>query len=226
MAGTGITQHVAFRALMRSVLINMVATTVVYELSVPHFPANSLLPLAISGLPPILWLAYSIIKLWAVDFLGLFAVENVIVNMVALVLSHTEMQALIGRSMQNVVLAAIFLASLAFRKPLVLFMARQFATGNDPDLKSSFDAAAMQPDALRTYRALTWLWVAGLLIKAAGNFLLATQSTTRDYLIFSPLWDLASDSVLVTASILYGRMKLAGAGRPGDLREVAKASPG
>jgi len=215
-ARTGITQHVAFRALMRSVVINMVATSVLYRLSAPHFPANSLLPLAISGLPPVLWLAYSILKLWAIDFLGLFAVENVAVSMIALLLSHTEMQALIWRSTQNVFLAAIFLASLAFRKPLVLFMARQFATGNDPSLKNAFDVAATQPGAIQTYRVLTWLWVVGLLIKAGGSLFLATQFATGDYLIFSPLWDLVSDSVLVAASILYGRAKLAGGTK--DLR--------
>ena len=77
--------HVAVRALFKSVLINMAAPALLYHLATPHFPANSLLPLAISGVPPIAWMSYSVIKLRAIDFLGLFAAENVIVSMAALV---------------------------------------------------------------------------------------------------------------------------------------------
>lgn len=201
--------HVAVRALFKSVLINMLAPAVLYRLATPHFAASSLAPLAISGVPPILWLAYSVTKLRAIDFLGLFAAENVMVSMAALLLAHTERGALIGRSMQNVVLAAIFLGSLAFARPLVLHMARQLSTGNDPEKRQSFDLAASQPWAMRTYRALTWGWALALLIKAAGSYLLALHVPTKDFLVLSPLWDLASDSVLLTWSLLYGRIGLA-----------------
>ena len=203
-----VTGHVAVRALFKSVLINMIVPGVLYKLSVSHFPATSLLPLAISGVPPILWLAYSVIKLRAIDFLGLFAAENVVVSMAALVLAHNEREALIGRAMQNVILAAIFLVSLAFAKPLVFHMGRQLATGNDPSRRDAFDAAAEQPGALRAYRVLTCGWILALLIKAAGSYYLGGHFSTKDYLIVSPLWDLASDSVLVTWSLLYGKAKL------------------
>jgi hypothetical protein len=206
-----VTGHVAVRALFKSVLINMAGPAVLYRLSTPHFPAASLLPLAISGIPPILWLAYSVIRLRAIDFLGLFAAENVVVSMAALLLAHTERGALIGRSMQNVILAALFLGSLATARPLMFHMSRQLSTGNDPDKRQAFDAAATQPDALRAYRLLTLGWTAALLIKAAVSYYLGANLSTKDFLIWSPLWDLASDSVLVTASILYGRKALAAA---------------
>jgi hypothetical protein len=200
--------HVAVRALFKSVLINMLAPAVLYRLSAPQFPASSLLPLAISGIPPILWLAYSVIKLRAIDFLGLFAAENVIVSMAALVLAHTERGALIGRSMQNVILAAIFLGSLAMSRPMMFHMARQLSTGNAPAKRQSFDLAATQPIALRAYRMLTIGWTLALLIKAAGSYWLGANFAAKDFLLLSPLWDLISDSVLVTASILYGRKAL------------------
>ena len=204
-----VTGHVAVRALVKSVLINMVAPALLYRLAAPQFSANSLLPLAISGMPPILWLAFSVIKLRAIDFLGLFAAENVVVSMAALVLAHTERGALIGRSMQNVLLAALFLGSLATARPLMFHMARQLTTGNDPTKRESFDQAATQPDALRAYRVLTLGWTAALLIKAAGGYWLGANLPAKDFLLFSPLWDLISDSVLVTGSILYGRKALA-----------------
>lgn len=204
-----VTSHVAVRALFKSALINMAAPALLYRLAAPHFPADSLLPLAISGIPPILWLAYSVVKLRAIDFLGLFAAENVVVSIAALLLADTERGALIGRSMQNVVLAALFLGSLAMARPLMFHMARQLSTGNDPGKRQSFDLAAGRPHALRVYRVLTLGWTAALLIKAAGSYYLAATFVAKDFLVFSPLWDLVSDSVLVTASILYGRKALA-----------------
>ena len=176
-------RHVAVQALFKSVLINMVAPAVLYRLSASHFPANSLVPLALSGMPPILWLAYGVIRLRAIDFLGLFAAENV-------------------------VLAAIFLASLAFARPLFFHMARQLNTGNDPAKRQDFDTAADQPGAMHDYRMLTLGWTVALLIKAAGSYYLGAHFTAKDYLLLSPLWDLVSDSTLVTCSLLYGRAKL------------------
>jgi hypothetical protein len=204
-----VTGHVAVRALLKSVAINMLAPAVLYRLMAAQFPAESLWPLAISGVPPILWLAYSVIRLRAIDFLGLFAAENVVVSMTALLLAHTERGALIGRSMQNVILAALFLGSLALARPLMFHMARQLTTGNDPARRASFDAEATRPSALHAYRVLTLGWTAALLIKAAGSYWLGANFAAKDFLLFSPLWDLVSDSVLVTASILYGRRALA-----------------
>ena len=203
-----VTGHVAVRALFKSVLINLVAPAVLYRLAAPRFGAHSLLPLAISGIPPIAWLAFSVIRLRAIDVLGLFAAENVVVSMAALVLAHSERGALIGRSMQNVILAALFLGSLATARPLVFHMARQLSTGNDPTKRQSFDHDATQPRALQAYRVLTLGWAAALLIKAAGSYWLGATFAAKDFLVFSPLWDLASDSCLVTASILYARKAL------------------
>jgi hypothetical protein len=213
-----VTSHVAVRALLKSVLINMLAPALLYRLATPHFAANSLLPLAISGVPPIAWLGYSVIKLRAIDFLGLFAAENVVVSMAALVLAHTEREALIWRSMQNVVLAAIFMASLALAKPLMFHMSRQLSTGNDPAKRESFDRAASQPHAMDAYRILTWVWLAALLIKAAGSYFLAAHLSTKDFLVASPLWDLISDSALVTWSVVYGRARL------GSLKDAAASA--
>jgi hypothetical protein len=204
----GVTSHIAVRALFKSVLITMLAPALLYKLAAPHFAPFSLMPLAISGIPPILWLAYGLAKLRAIDVLGFFAAENVVVSMAALVLSHTERDALLGRSMQNVLLAAVFLASLAFARPLMFYMSRQLSSGNDPKTRRSFERAASQPNALAVYRALTWGWILALLIKAAGGYYLAAHFSTRDFLVYSPLWDLVSDSLLVTCTVLYGRARL------------------
>lgn len=217
-----LSSHVAVKALFKSVVISMVAPAVIYSLAVPHFAAMSLAPLALSGAAPIIWLAYGIIKFRAIDFLGLFAAENMVVRMTALALAHSEQQALIGRSTENVFLAALFVASLATSKPLVLQMARQLQTGNDPAKRDAFDAVATRPAALKTYQTLTLGWTVALLIKAAGAYLLAANFATKDYLLLSPLWDIVSDGVLVSWSMLYGRSRLLQ--RPAEDVELAQQS--
>lgn len=174
----------------------------------PHFPHDSLIPLALSGLPPAFALFYSIFKQRAVDFLGLIGAENVVVDLLAIVLSHGEHAALLGRALQNPILALFFLGSLVTGKPLVLAMSRQLSTGNDPAKRVQFDAVASQPHALRTYRFMTWVWVAAMLIKGAGSVVLADLFNTKDYLVFNPMWSLSSDILLFVWSMLYGRAKL------------------
>lgn len=201
--------RLALQALGQSVLINMVAPGIVYHLVQRANPQAGLLALAASGLPPALWLGWTWWRKRAIDFLGLFSAENVVVAMVALMLAHGEREALIGRSMQNVILAALFLVTLRAGRPMLFHMTRQLTTGNDPARRAQFDADAATPRALATYRALTWGWIAALLIKACGAYVLGANLPTASYLIASPLWDLVSDSCLVTWSILYGRAHLA-----------------
>jgi len=202
------THHVAIRALVQSVLINMVAPTVVYRLMAPLFPAGSLLPLALSGLPPALMLAYTVIRLRAIDILGLIAAENVVVELLAAALAHGEQQALLGRALENPILAVVFMGSLFIGEPLALSMSRQFSTGNDPAKRAAFDAVARQDNTLKVYKVITAAWVAALLLKALGGMAWADLFTTKDYLIVNGLWSLATDGILVTWSLLYGRAKL------------------
>ena len=202
------THHVAVKALIKSVLINMVAPTIVYRLAEPHFAAGSLAPLALSGLPPALVLAYTITRLRTIDILGLFAAENVVVELGAAMLAHGERQALLGRALENPILALFFVGSLFVGEPLALAMSRQFSTGNDAAKRASFDAVAKQPDALKVYRVITWVWAAGLIGKALGSMVWADIFSTKDYLIGNGLWSLVTDGMLVTWSLLYGRAKL------------------
>lgn len=202
------THHVAYLSLARSLLISMVAPSLIYRFTESHFPAASLWPLALSGLPPALALMYSVFKLRAVDFLGLIAAENVVVDMMALVLSHSEKGALLGRAFENPILAVFFFGSLAIGKPLALSMSRQLSTGNSLAKRTEFDAVASQPNAMSVYRFMTWVWGFSMLGKAVGNVVIAELFVTKQYLVFNPIWSLVTDIALVTWTMLYGRAKL------------------
>lgn len=202
------TRHVAFLSLVRSMFISMVAPSILYHYAAPHFAHGSMWPLALSGLPPVLALAYSVFHLKAVEFLGLIAAENVVVDMLALLFAHTEQGALAGRAFENPILAVIFVISIVAGKPLMLSMSRQLSTGNDPEKRIAFDAVATQPHAMRVYRFMTWAWVFAFMVKALGNYLLSQSVSTKDFLLFNPIWSLGTDIVLITWTTLYGHARL------------------
>ena len=215
------TRHVAFLSLVRSMFISMVAPSIIYHYVAPYFAAGSMWPLGLSGLPPILALAYSVFRLKAVDFLGLIAAENVVVDMLALLFAHTEKGALAGRALENPILALIFVISIFLGKPLMLSMSRQLSTGNDPQKRIAFDAIATQPYAMRVYRFMTWAWVVAFLIKAVGNYVISQSFSTKEFLLFNPIWSLGTDIVLITWTTLYGHAKLVSPKKPDPVSAVA-----
>jgi hypothetical protein len=195
-------------ALWRSIFLNVICPYLLYRLLAPRFLSGSLLPLALSSVPPLLGLVYGLIRQRTIDFIAFFAAEDIAVSMVSLMLAHTEVSALVGRSLQNAVLGVIFLGSLALSRPLVLYIARQFVTGNDSQARERFDLIVNQPDARKVYRNMTWVWAVAMFAKSAGSVLLALIVPAQNYLVFSPIWTYGSDALLVWWSVNYGYRKL------------------
>src|SRR5271156_5860817 len=106
----------ALRGLARSVFINVICTYFLYRLLEAHFPSGSLLPLAISGLLPLFGLADGVVRQGSIDIIGLFAAEDIAVLLIALSLAHDATSALVGRSLQNAVLAVLFLGSVLIER--------------------------------------------------------------------------------------------------------------
>ena len=198
----------ALRGLARSVFINVICAYFLYRLLEPHFPPGSLLPLAISGLVPLFGLAYGVVRQGSIDIIGLFAAEDIAVSLIALSLAHDATSALVGRSLQNAVLAVLFLGSVLIKRPIMLYVARQFVTGNEPSGKARFDQMAGQSDAKRVYRTMTLVWALTLIAKSAVSVVIALVCSTRQYLILSPLFAYGSDVLLIWWSFHYGYSKL------------------
>jgi hypothetical protein len=57
------------------------------------------------------------------------------------------------------------------------------------------------------------------------SYYLGAHFSTKDYLLASPLWDLVSDAVLVTWSLIYGKAKLGSSGGGAPPPAPSKAVP-
>jgi hypothetical protein len=198
----------ALRGLGRSVFINVVCTYFLYRLLEPHFPSGSLMPLAISGLLPLFSMVHGVMRERSIDIIGLFAAEDIAVSLIAISFAHTAASALVGRSLQNAALGVMFFGSVLIKRPIMLYVARQFVTGNEPSGKARFDQMAKQSDAKRVYRTMTLVWALTLLAKSVVSVAIALVCSTREYLILSPLFAYSSDVALIWWSFHYGYSKL------------------
>ena len=218
----------ALRGLGRSVFINVVCTYVLYRLLEPHFPSGSLMPLAISGLLPLFGLVYGVVRERSIDIIGLFAAEDIAVSLIAISLAHTATSALVGRSLQNAVLGVMFFGSVLIKRPIMLYVARQFVTGNEPSGKARFDQMAKQSDAKRVYRAMTLVWALTLTAKSVVSVGIALVFSTKQYLILSPLFAYSSDVALIWWSFRYGYSKLGhyARGAQDGAKEIVKPGEG
>ena len=198
----------ALRGLARSVFINVVCTYLLYRLLEPHFHRGSLIPLAVSGLLPLFGLTYGVIRQRSIDVIGLFAAEDIAVSLIALLLAHSAMSALVGRSLQNAVLGLLFLGSVLIKRPIMLYVARQFVTGNEASGKARFDQMAARSDARSVYRTMTLIWSLVLFAKSVMSVVIALTCSTRLYLILSPVSAYGSDVLLIWWSFRYGYSKL------------------
>lgn len=162
----------ALRGLRNSLVINVLCPYFLYRALAPHFASQSVLPLGVSGSIPLLNLACSLFHRHALDVLALFAAEDVIVSLAATLLARTPTALLIGRSFQNAILGIIFLCSLVVGRPLMLYIARQVATGNEPAAIVRFDQHALRDDVLQVYRFMTMVWAVVLFAKSSVSIVL------------------------------------------------------
>ncbi|HEY2459924.1 MAG TPA: VC0807 family protein [Candidatus Acidoferrum sp.] len=200
--------YAALRGVAASMFVNVFCTYLVYRFLEARFRSGSVLPLAVSGLVPILGMTYGLLRQRAIDIIGFFAAEDIAVSLVASVFAHSSTSALVGRSFQNAVLGGVFLGSILMDRPFMLYVARQFVTGNDAAHRSRFDQIAMRPDAKRVYRIMTLVWAIVLFAKSAVTVILALSLTVTQYLVLSPVFTYGTDIFLVWWSVRYGYSKL------------------
>jgi hypothetical protein len=198
----------AMRALAASLFINALCPYVLYCFLEPHFAPVSLVPLAFCGLFPLLGLTIGFARQRALDIIGLFALVEVAVAIVTALMAHSASGALLGRTLQNLVLSGIFFISVLLGRPIMLYVARQFVTGNNAGYRARFDQIANRPDTMRVYKVMTLVWAIMLLLKNIVGIPLALSLSTRQFLVAAPIFNYGADIGLVWWSMRYGYSRL------------------
>jgi hypothetical protein len=198
----------ALRDLSASLFINALCPYLLYQYLAPQFPAASLLPLAYSSAFPVFGLIFNLARRHSLDFIALLALVEVTVALVAIGLSNTAAQALIGRSLPNAALGIIFLFSILLNRTIMSPIARQFVAGNDIARRTQFDQIALTPDGLHVFKVITLVWTVALAVKCAINLWSAVSLSPSHFLLVSPAFSYGLDLVLVCWAIRYGKARL------------------
>jgi hypothetical protein len=200
-------RNAAIASILLSLFINGVCPYLLYRYLAPHYPGGSLTPLVYASAFPLFGLILGYVRTRAIDFIALIALFEITFNVSAALLSSSIRYALIARAMQGLLTASIFLISAAIRRPIIFFLARQFATVGDPERVKRFNAV----DALdegRTFRIATLAWGFGLIAIAVVNTGLALTLSAAGYLLFSQFTGIAGNVALVIWTVRYTRARL------------------
>jgi hypothetical protein len=198
----------ALRNLSGSLFISALCPYLLYQYLAPRFPAASLVPLSCASAFPIFGLIFSLARRRVLDFIALLALLEVVVALVAIALSSSQSEALIGRSLPNAVLGVIFLVSVFWNRPIMRSIARQIVAGSDAGLRTRFDRIALTPNGLHVFRVITLAWTVALLVKCATSLWSAASLSAAHFMFVSPAFNYGLDLVVVFWSIRYGRSKL------------------
>jgi hypothetical protein len=190
-----------------SILINGVMPFVLYKLLVPYFPAGSIMPFVYASAFPLVGLAAGYVRTRMVDFIALIALFGIAYSVVTALLAGQVRSAMILGATQAFSIAAGFLVSALIGRPVIFFIARQFAAGNSKERRAQFEAVNAA-DGVRTFFIATMVWVVGIAGLGVASMTLAVLFPPASYLLFNNIINTAVNVLLVVWTIRFTRTRL------------------
>ncbi|HEY1709980.1 MAG TPA: VC0807 family protein [Rhizomicrobium sp.] len=190
-----------------SLLLNGVLPFALYKILVPHFPANSVMPLLYASAFPVLGLAISLIRTRVIDAIAIFALFGIAYSIATTVLAGEIRLALILGSTQGFLIAGAFFVSALMGRPIVFYIVRQFAAGNDPERRARF-AAVDRADGGRTLYIATMVWAVGTAALSAVALTLAFTLPPATYILVNNIVNTAVNIALVVWTSRFVRTRL------------------
>lgn len=192
------------RSLVPNLVINGVLPILLYQLLtgngvavVPALVAGSAFPLAYT-----LW---SWARTRHLDLIAGISLFFIVVSAAASLISGSTRFTLIKESFFTGLFGLVFFGSLLVARPLMFYIARQFAAGGDPAHVRRWDDLWQYPGFRHVMRVMTAIWgaafVADALIRVGLVFLL----TTSVFLVASQVLFYGMFAVTMFVTIAYGR---------------------
>jgi hypothetical protein len=201
----------AYRSIGISLIINGALPYAIYKFLAPHYPPTSVLPFVYASAFPVVGLVANFIRSRVVDMIAVIALIGLSYAVITALLAGEIRFAMIMSSMQNFVIAALFLGSVLIGRPMIFYISRQFAAGNDPVFRQMFTAANAH-DGGRACRNATLVWVVALIGMGITAYVLAKTLSPANYLLAANVMNIVVNVVLVVWTIRYVSVHLERAG--------------
>jgi hypothetical protein len=197
----------ALKSVALSLFINAVLPFVIYKVLEPHFPSGSVMPLLYASSFPVLDLAFGLIRKRSVDAIAVIALFGIAWSVSSVLFAGEIRLAMIYGATQGYVIAAVFFGSMLIGKPVLFFIFRQFAAGNDLDARVRF-GVVNEKDGWRTIRIATVVWTVGILVLTTISLTLARLLPPATYILTNNVINIAVNIALVIWSIRFVRPRL------------------
>jgi hypothetical protein len=199
------------KALIQSLLINILGPYIVFTLAEPHFPADSTTPLLLSALVPAIEFTILYWRQRVVDVIAIISLVQLTGSIVITLLAHTAHSAIVGHALMPAAEGFVFLVSILIGQPMLKPLSRQTMAGSDRERQARFDAISKLKGAHRVFVRLTWVWVVTLCLNSAILLAAAYTLSNATYVLVSTIITYGILALLIWGGIRYGRSAVAAA---------------
>lgn len=197
------------RSLMPSIIVNGVLTYLIFSFLKSHTAASDLVALLASSIPALIGECVTISRQRQIDVLGAFVLGALAVSAIVSAIGGDARLVLVRESFVTVVLGAACLVSLFVPRiaprPLMFYIIRYFATGNDPARAVAFDARWQSPAFRRYIRTITLVWGVVYLVEFPVRLTMVYTLSIKQFLAIAPIFFYVVLFGLIAFSISYGR---------------------
>lgn len=162
-----------------------------------------------SAVPPLLWSGYELAKTRRLDAVSLLVVASIILTLAATALGGSPRLIQIRDALVTGAVGVLFLFSLLMEKPLIFYLARATSARNTEQGAAQFEAMWQEEGVRRTFRLMTAVWGAGLILQTAVMCFFAWIWPISRYLLLGPFIGYGIFGLLLLWSIWYGSKRKA-----------------
>jgi len=206
---------------MPSILIDGVLVYLIYSFLKSQTSVSDLVALLISSVPILLNEIVSISRHRQLDVFGCMILVLLAITAVASFIGGDPKLLLVRESFSTLALAVACIVSLPFPRPLMFYIIRFFATGNDPARAPAFNARWQYPAFRRYMRIVTVAWGIVYLIEFPVRIFMVYHMPIQQYLAISPIAFYAILFVLIGFTITYARRMMSRFAEQNNQREDA-----
>jgi len=210
-----ISQRSAAQIWFPTIVINVILPTATYYALVHAAHTPDVPALLISGIWPLLEIAYTIRRERHVDEFSVFVLIGIAIGVLTTAFSADARAVFMKDSITTGLLGLIFLVTLLVGRPLTFYLGRRFATDGSKVQRDWWDGLWQYPQFRRVQRQLGAMWGIGMLGEAATRTVLTWKLGTSTMVAVNNIVPYVIIAVLVFLTITIGRRAQAAAARRG-----------
>jgi hypothetical protein len=180
---------------------NFLAPYLVYQLL--HTQYGDVIALIASAMPPLVWSLYELVKTRRLDAISILVIASILFTVGATGLGGSARLIQIREALVTGLVGVMFLGSLAFKRPMIFYLARATMARNTEQGAASFEALWCKPGIPQTFRLLTIVWGTGLVVQTAIMCWLAYLWPISRYLLIAPVIGYAIIGLLMAWSLWH-----------------------